>query len=79
MRNIEFVNTETNHVEIWGGGILLARAVMAHTAKHMAINALRDRIADLWINPSETLDCDEKAVYSLGWAVLARELFEVET
>ena len=77
MSNIEFVNTETNHVEVWGGGLILARAVTKSRAKWVAVDKLKDMIADLFVYDADDLTIGERAVLAEKWAGLVRELFEV--
>jgi hypothetical protein len=74
MNNIEIRSVGGGLVEVWGGGLFLARARGKGAAIEAAVGSLRIKIADLWVNPSEKMSHQKKASFSAGWAKLAKEL-----
>jgi len=78
MSNIEFrENGLGNLVEVWGGGLFLARNITRSSAKWAAVDKLKGMIADLFVYDADDLTIGERAVLAEKWAGLVKELFEV--
>lgn len=80
MSNIEFRDGGwAGTIEVWGGGLLLARAVTKSSAKWAAVDKLKEMIADLFVYDADDLTIGERAVLAEKWAGLVKELFGVTT